>query len=108
MDPPQRIARLRRRNKTDSLVAEPAGKTPFRGNLIVLVNANSASASEPTTRFLQLEGYATVVGDRSAGALMSSIYYPHETGFLLGGKYVNYGVAVSLPAVMLNDNSLLE
>ncbi len=108
IDHPQRIARLRRRNKTDSLVAEPAGKTPFRGNLIVLVNANSASASETTTRFLQLEGYATVVGDRSAGALMSSIYYPHETGFLLGGKYVNYGVSVSVQDVIMNDDSRLE
>src|SRR5260370_21130605 len=47
---PQRISRLRRPNKTDSLVAEPARNTPFPRNLIVLLNANPASASDTTTR----------------------------------------------------------
>ncbi len=105
---PQRVARLRRRSRTDSLIARPTGKTPFRGNLIILVNANSASASEVTARFLQLEGYATVVGDRSAGALMSSVYYPHEAGFVLGGKHVDYGVTISERDVIMNDDARLE
>jgi len=108
IDHPERVARLRRRNKTDSLVARPAGKTPYRGNIIILVNANSASASETTTRFLQLEGLATVVGDRSAGALMSSVYYPHEAGFVLGGKHVDYGVTISQQDVIMNDDARLE
>jgi len=107
VDHPQRVGRVRMRNKTDSLIARPS-KIPYRGNLIILVNANSASASEITTRFLQLEGYATVVGDRTAGAVMGSYYYPHEAGFVMGGKHVDYGLTVSVQDVIMNDEGRLE
>jgi C-terminal processing protease CtpA/Prc len=108
IDHPQRVGRVQMRNKVDSLVARPVGKTPFRGNLVILVNSNSASASEITTRFLQLEGYATVVGDRSAGAVMGSVYYPEEAGFVLGGKHVDWGVTVSVEDIIMGDGNRLE
>jgi len=107
VDHAQRIARVRWRNKTDSLIARPS-KTQYKGNLIILVNANSASASEITTRFLQLEGYATVVGDRTAGAVMGSYYYPHEAGFVMGGKHVDYGLTISVEDLIMDDESRLE
>jgi C-terminal processing protease CtpA/Prc len=105
VDHPQRVARVRMRTKTDSLIARPRGKAPFRGNLIILVNANSASASEITTRFLQLEGYATVVGDRSMGAVMGSYFYGHDAGFQ---KYVTYTVQLTVQDLIMNDEGRLE
>jgi C-terminal processing protease CtpA/Prc len=99
IDHPQRVARLPRRNKTDSLVAKPRGKAPYHGNVVVLLNANSASASEVTARFLQLEGYATVVGDRSMGAVKSANIFAHDVGFQ---KYITFGLEVTVQDVVMN------
>jgi C-terminal processing protease CtpA/Prc len=105
IDHPQRVARLPRRNKTDSLVAKPRGKAPYHGNVVVLLNANSASASEVTARFLQLEGYATVVGDRSMGAVKSANIFAHDVGFQ---KYITFGLEVTVQDVVMNDGAHLE
>jgi hypothetical protein len=48
------------------------------------------------------------VGDRSAGAVMGSYYYPHEAGFVMGGKHVDYGLQVSVEDLIMNDESRLE
>ena len=105
VDHPERIALERTRNTTDTLIATPVGHAPFRGNLIVLVNAGSASASEITARFLQLEGLSTTVGDRSAGAVMTSIEYDHHVGF---EKVLVYGVTITVRDVVMNDGNRLE
>ena len=105
IDHPERVGRIRPRNKTDSLVAKRVGKTPYKGNLIILVNANSASASEITARFLQLEGIATIVGDHSAGAVMGSQFLYHDAGFQ---KYVTYAVQITMQDLIMNDDARLE
>ncbi|MFN2397041.1 MAG: S41 family peptidase [Gemmatimonadaceae bacterium] len=99
------IATTRERKKTDTLFTEPRDKNPFRGLLVVLVNSGSASASEITARVLQLEGRAIVVGDRTAGAVMTSIGYGDIVGF---DRVAVYGLSVTVSDVIMADGNRLE
>lgn len=100
-----RIATLRFRDSTEYEVAQPVGPAPFTGTCIVLIDAGSASASEATARTLQLEGKATVVGDRSAGALMTSITFRHSLGH---DKRLTYAFQITVQDVILNDGMRRE
>ena len=44
--------------------------------IFVLIDSETASAAEVFARILQLQGKATVIGDRSAGSVMTSRYFP--------------------------------
>jgi carboxyl-terminal processing protease len=96
----------RHRDKTDSMYVEPSNpKDAYRGLLIVLVNSNSASASEITARLMQLEGRAIIVGDRTAGAVVASYFLGHEVGF---GRVMDYSVQVSVSDIIMSDGNRLE
>ena len=81
-------------------------REPYLGRLIVLVNGNSASASEITARALQLLGRATIVGDRTAGAVVTSITRWHEVGG--AERVMEYGLSVSVADVKMPDGGRLE
>lgn len=95
----------RRRNETEARKVKPARREPFSGSTYILLNSRSASASEVTARVLQLEGKATIVGDRSAGALMTSITTTHEVGF---GRRLPYGLSVTIQDVIMMDENRVE
>ncbi len=105
VDHPERVAIVHHRDKTDTLIARPVRKAPFHGTLVVLINANSASASEITSRFLQLEGLSTTVGDRSEGAVMGSREFVHYVG---GNKGVVYAVTITVQDLTMDDGNRLE
>ena len=100
-----RVGTVRFRNKTEPMIAKRVGHEPFRGNLIILLNSNSASASEITSRTLQLEGVSTIVGDRSMGAVMVSRYYPHNVGFQ---KSLPYGISITEQDIIMPNEGRLE
>jgi C-terminal processing protease CtpA/Prc len=100
-----RVLTVRTRDKREPRLAKPARREPYRGNVIILINANSASASEITSRVLQLEGKATIVGDRSAGAVMTSIYRRTDVGFT---KLLPFGMSVTIADVIMEDGNRLE
>jgi C-terminal processing protease CtpA/Prc len=100
------VGQTHRRGSADSVIIKPANRdNPYRGLLIVLVNSNSASASEMTARVLQLEGRGIVVGDRTAGAVVTSRTYSHEVGF---GRVMDYALQVSELDVTMADGQRLE
>jgi C-terminal processing protease CtpA/Prc len=86
------------------LIVKPQ-KDPFTGKLVVLVDSNSASASEIFARMVQLEKRGTVVGDHTPGLVMGAQFYPHRLG---AGTYVYFGAAITGIDLIMTDNQRLE
>jgi len=80
-------------------------KDAFSGDLVVLVDSRSGSASEMLARVVQLEKRARVLGDRTAGAVMAGRVFPHTVG---GETLAFYGTYVTVGAVHASDGALLE
>jgi len=93
-----------RRRKTDSLWVKPRGEA-YSGPLVVLVDSRSASAAELLSRVAQLEHRGTVIGDRSAGAVMGSYHFGEIAG---GVRSVLYGIAVTAMEMRMSDGVSLE
>ena len=81
-------------------VAKSRGKDIFTGKLIVLVDSQSASASEVFSRVVQLENRGTVVGDQSAGAVMEALHYANSQG--MDVKFF-YGFSVTEADLIMKD-----
>ncbi len=64
------------RDKTQELVAKSQKEKVYQGELIVLVDSDSASASEMFSGMIQLEKRGKIVGDVTAGAVMASYSIP--------------------------------
>lgn len=100
-----KIGELRRRKEVKPLLATTRGKEVFNGELVVLVDSESGSASEILARVIQLEKRGRVIGDRSAGAVMRSKHYTHRTGV---DVIVLYGVSVTDADIVMSDGKSLE
>ena len=93
----------RRGGRPTREVARP-GKSPFTGRLIVLVDSRSASAAEMFARIVQIEARGTVVGDRTAGAVMRSHLFPHQADV----PSAVYATSVTVADVRMSDGGSLE
>jgi C-terminal processing protease CtpA/Prc len=78
---------------------------PYPGKLIVLIDSESASASEIFARVIQIEKRGTVIGDRSAGAVMEAIFLSHRLGI---DTVIPYGASVTAADVIMSDGKSLE
>lgn len=99
-----KIAEQKGRKETKPLLAKPRGSV-YKGQVIVLIDSDSASASEVFARTLQLEKRGTVLGDRSMGAVMTSRYYDHQTGV---GQVLYFGNSITVGDVIMPDGKSLE
>lgn len=99
------VGESRERARTLPIIAKGRGDKAFPGRLIILVDAESASASEISARTVQLAGRGIVVGDRSAGAVMVSRYFGHTIGT---ERVVAYAVSVTVADVIMQDGERLE
>ena len=56
------------------------GSARYRGKVAVLVDRNTGSAAEIFAAVMQDHGRATVIGRRTAGAVLASVFYPLPDG----------------------------
>jgi len=93
------------RKKTEPSKSKSKEKSAFQGKLIVLIDSGSASASEVFARAIQLEKRGIVLGDNSAGAVMTSLTFTEEHG---DDSVVLYGASIPIADVIMADGKSLE
>ena len=99
------VAAPKGRKEMKPLVAKTRGGDGFKGQLVVLVDNDSASASELFARVIQLEKRGTIIGDRTAGAVMEAKHYEHQSGV---GRILYYGTSVTVADAIMSDGRSLE
>ena len=100
-----KIADRKGRKEMKPQMAKTRGDKAFTGQLVVLIDSRSASAAEIFAKLIQLEHRGTVLGDRSAGAVMQSRYFPHQSGV---DVVAFWGVSITDADVIMSDGKSLE
>jgi C-terminal processing protease CtpA/Prc len=93
------------RDSTKPVVATGRHNGAFAGKFVVLIDSESASASEVFARVVQLERRGFVMGDRSAGMVMESRFYPHEVTL---DAVAFYGASITDADLVMADGKSLE
>ena len=92
------------RKDTKPEIAKPM-HNPYRGKLVVLVDARSASAAELFARVIQLEKRGVVIGDVTQGAVMEAKHYEEKAGV---DTVIFYGASVTEWDLVMSDSKSLE
>jgi C-terminal processing protease CtpA/Prc len=104
-----KIAEIRSRRSTKASVAK-GRKSSFTGKLVVLVDAESASAAEVLARVVQLEKRGVVIGDRSSGSVMQGLLHgfvisvPDSSDVVL----IPYAASITDADLIMADGRSLE
>ena len=93
------------RKDRSKIVAKTRGASAFGGKLVVLIDSGSASSAELLARVVQLEKRGIVIGDRSAGAVMETRFFPYDQG---GTVRILYAFAVTQANLIMTDGKSLE
>ncbi|MGA3161077.1 MAG: S41 family peptidase [Terracidiphilus sp.] len=92
------------RKDNKPIIAKHDGK-PFEGKVIVLVDAASSSCSELLARIVQIEHRGTVIGDKTAAAVMEAKFYSETQG---DAAKISYGFSVTDANLIMSDGQNLE
>lgn len=105
-----KIATFAMRDKTKERIAKSQKEKVFKGELIVLIDSNSASASEVFARVIQLEKRGKIVGDVSAGAVMTSnfITMANSRGVSDFATYSFFALNLTVADLIMSDGNRLE
>ena len=85
--------------------AKTRGGSAFSGKLIVLVDSGSASCAELFPRVIQLEHRGTIIGDRTAGAVMEARGYSDSQG---ADTKIFYSFSITEADLTMKDGKSLE
>lgn len=99
------VAEVKTRQKTKPLIAKTRGSRAFMGKLIVLVDSDSASASEILARVVQIEKRGTILGDRTSGSVMEAEIYDHQLGL---DRLIFFGTEITHADLIMADGKSLE
>jgi carboxyl-terminal processing protease len=105
-----KIADIQRRWKSEARVAKPVKGRKFGGEVVVIVDSRSASASEVFARVMQLEKRGKVVGDVTAGAVMTSyqLSMANRRGPDGFQTISIFGMNITVADVIMSDGNRLE
>ncbi len=99
------IAAMVGRDKTEKLISKPQHPSFSGIPLAVLVDSESASASEILARHLQRTGRALIIGDKTAGEVSVARDFEQRIGF---DPAVFYGVQTTVAHLIFPDGKDLE
>jgi carboxyl-terminal processing protease len=98
------------RKKTTERVAKSRGSKVFKGELAVLIDSKSGSAAEVFARVIQIEKRGKIIGDVSAGAVMTSLSMPSTiqrgSGELM--TLTVFDMSVTVADLIMSDGNRLE
>lgn len=100
-----KLGDLKTRKETKPLIARTLGGAIYKGELIVLVDSESASSSELFARVIQLEKRGTIIGDKTSGSVMQGTYSRYKSGVDL---IFYYGLLVTSGDLIMADGKSLE
>lgn len=90
---------------SNRLIVSPIpGHAPYKGHIAVLINQASGSAAEIAAQAFKETRDATIIGEKSAGAVLVSVIYPISNGFMLECPKYDY---VSVNGRRLEGNGVL-
>jgi C-terminal processing protease CtpA/Prc len=93
------------RNKVDHLMAKANRRDAFNGDLIVLVDSETASGGEIFAKMVQLQERGTILGDHSSGKTMESVGHGHHYG---DNPIYYYGDSITVADTVMPDGKSLE
>ncbi|HTR23287.1 MAG TPA: S41 family peptidase [Terriglobales bacterium] len=93
------------RDSTKTISADGRHHDAFTGRLVVLIDNQSASASELFARIIQLEKRGFVMGEHSPGMVMAAKSYGHEVAVDTDNFY---GAEISVGDAIMTDGKSLE
>lgn len=91
------------------LESEGLGPQPFHGRIVLLVDRHTASAAEMIIAFARENGFATIIGEKTAGRLLSATSVKVGNGFRLAlptGAYHTWKGAVLEGTPLEPDQSI--
>jgi carboxyl-terminal processing protease len=100
-----KIGDMKSRKETKPVIAKTRGEKAFKGKLTILVDSQSASASEVLARTVQLEKRGTIIGDQTAGAVMTSRQFQEEIGI---DVVVFFAASITVSDLIMPDGNSLE
>src|SRR5487761_1655386 len=92
------------------LQSEGLGKKPFHGRVVLLVNRHTASAAEMIVAFARENKLATIIGEKTAGRLLSATSVKVGNGFRLAlptGAYYTWRGTI-LEGTPIEPDELVE
>lgn len=93
------------RKKSEDLIARLKGKNSFKGKIAVLIDNDSASASEVLAKVIQIEKRGAIFGDVSGGKVMESEISSYRDSI----EYVSpYALSITVADLTMKDGKSIK